>query len=388
MERNILTAKDYTDPAIFELEMTKIFSQCWHFAGLIDDLSENNHYLTVQAGYNNLVIVRDDHGHLSAFHNSCRHRGMKIVEGSGKIPHRHLSCPYHDWTYNWQGELKGLPQQASQFEGLDKSCLSLKPAKVAVWRGMLWVHPNKHADSLEDYFSGMSAHLASYRVESLVEAKDKTVDVLIKANWKLVVENYIDHYHLAQLHRGTLNMYDHKNAQFGFCGDHFYFWEPLSNEFRQNLAANSYLPLLMDENCPKLGTFVPLFFPSVGLAESESSWSTFQIIPLAINKTRVVIRHKVKNTSSFRFLTQAARSTQYWASHIKPKNANSPTEHPLGSADFLQEDVYVCEQLQASLASPYFEFGPSASVGESPIRGFQQRVQQWLDNNNNEHQPT
>ncbi|RBP80504.1 aromatic ring-hydroxylating dioxygenase subunit alpha [Marinomonas rhizomae] len=379
MEHNIFTAKNYTDPAIFDLEMRKIFSQCWHFAGLVEDLSKNNHYLTVLAGYNNLVIVRNDHGQLNAFHNRCRHRGMKILEGSGEISHSHLSCPYHDWAYNWQGELKGLPQEKAQFKGLDKACLSLKPAKVSIWRGMLWVHPDQDATSLEDYFSGMPEHLAPYCVEELIEAKDEIFEVVITANWKLVVENYIDHYHLSQLHRGTLNMYDHKSAQFGFCGDHYYFWEPLSEEFRSNLATNSALPLLMDKNSPQLGTFVPMLFPSFGLAESESSWSIYQILPLEVNKTRVIIRNKVKNTSSLNFLSQAARSAKFWTSRIKPKDNSYPNKHPLGSADFMQEDIYVCEQLQKSLISPYFEFGPSAAHGEAPIRGFQERVLRWLN---------
>ncbi|MEL0614946.1 aromatic ring-hydroxylating dioxygenase subunit alpha [Marinomonas arenicola] len=378
MEHNLFTAKNYTDPAIFELEMKKIFSRCWHFAGLVEDLSQNNHYLTVQAGYNNLVITRNDRGGLNAFHNSCRHRGMKILEGSGKMPHSHLSCPYHDWTYNWQGELKGLPHEKTQFKGLNKACLSLKPATVGICRGMLWVHPDQDATPLENYFAAMSEHLAPYRIEELIEPKGETFDTVIAANWKLVVENYIDHYHLAQLHRGTLNMYDHKKAQFRFCDDHYYFWEPLSTEFHRNLTSNSPLPLLMEQDSPQLGTFVPMLFPSFGLAESESSWSIYQVIPLAADKTRVIIRTKVKNASSLSFLSQAARSAKFWTSRVKPKDSNYPNNHPLGSADFMQEDIYVCEQLQKSLTSPYFEFGPSAAHGEAPIRGFQKRVLRWL----------
>ena len=379
MKINKMTAQHYTDSAFFELEKKRIFSNCWFLAGLVEDIVKPNHYFTVQAGNNNLVIVCDYNQQLRGFHNICRHRGMQLVEGEGAIRQANLTCPYHDWTYNWQGDLKGLPKQNTEFKGLDKSCLSLKAAKVGVWRGMVWVHPNLDATELDDYFAPMNDYLAPYDVMSLIESKDDVVEVEIRANWKLVVENYIDHYHLAQLHAGTLPMYDHKNAQFGFVDDHFHFWQPLKSDYKEGLEQNSYLPLIMSPNEAQLGAFVPMLFPCFGLAESESSWSLFHIQPLAVDLTKVVIRTKVKNVSSFTFMTQAAKSSSYWQNKQKAKFSHLSEDHPLGSGDFMREDVYVCEQMQKSLHSAYFEFGPSAEFGESSIRGFQQRVLNWLE---------
>lgn len=242
MEFNRLTAEAYTSQDIFNLEQKNIFSDCWYFCGLAEDLTEPFQYMTVQAGNNNLLIYKDEQGELQALHNICRHRGMQLVEGSGTLPKK-LVCPYHDWTYNQKGELKSLPKQNAEFSGLDKACLSLKPALAGIWRGMIWVHPNINAPSLQDHFAPMETHLAPYDISQLIEAKEHVLVDEIHANWKLVVENYIDHYHLAQLHSGSLSMYDHKNAQFGFANEHFYFWEPVSDNYKKNIEQNSPYPL-------------------------------------------------------------------------------------------------------------------------------------------------
>ena len=373
MEQNLLSAHDYTDEQTFALEQQKIFSNSWHFCGLAEDLSQPYQYITVQAGNNNLVVYRNEYGELNAFHNICRHRGIQLVEGQGKL-NRTIICPYHDWTYSQAGELKSMPKQKQDFIGVDKACLSLKPAQAGIWRGMIWAHPNPNAITLSEYFAPMAEHLAPYDVESLVEAKDYIIKETINANWKLVVENYIDHYHLAQLHAGTLAMYDHTRAEFGFVGEHFYFWEPLTKDYHADITKNAPYPMLMDENDARLGAWVPMLFPCIGLAETESSWSVFQIIPLSVSKTQVVIRSKVKACSMMEYLKQASASYSYWQRKVKGKYQNADESHALGSGDFMKEDIYVCEQLQKSLASSYFEFGPSAKLGELPIRVFQKQL--------------
>ena len=142
---------------------------------------------------------------------------------------------------------------------------------------MIWAHPNPSAVSLEEFFKPMQHHLAPYDVETLTEAKAHLVEEVINANWKLVVENYIDHYHLAQLHASTLAMYNHTQAEFGYVGDHYYFWEPLSDDYRANIAKNSPYPLLMPKEDNRIGAWVPMLFPCTGLAESESSGLFFRL---------------------------------------------------------------------------------------------------------------
>ena len=375
--RKLFSVSDYTDSDVFEQEQKQILSNCWHFGGFIEELTNIGDYITVQAGLNNILVFRNDNGTLSAFHNICRHRGMRLLDGRGKLNNT-IVCPYHDWTYSKTGGLQSLPKHKQEFAGLDKRCLSLKAANVGCWRGMIWVHPDSNVVSAEHYFADLTDRLAPYDIASLIEVKSERFERTIQANWKLVAENFIDHYHLAQLHAGTLNMYQHNRAEFGFFGEHFYFWEPLSKDYACALEQNAPYPLLLEANQKNLGVWAPMLFPCTGLVETESSWSVFQMVPLAVDQTKIIVRTKVKNCSTLAFVKQAARSFSYWQCQIKAKNERLGEQHPLASGDFMLEDIYVCEQLQKSLASPYMEFGPSASYGESPIREFHRLIKSKL----------
>ncbi|TDF42173.1 aromatic ring-hydroxylating dioxygenase subunit alpha [Alteromonadaceae bacterium M269] len=377
LKNNILPIEAYTDSTWFDLEMRHIFSSTWAYAGLVEDISEPGQFKSIQAGLNNIIIVKGRDHRLRAFHNMCRLKGTQLLRAEGKLQ-KAITCPYHDWTYDLEGELISVPKMDLEFANLDKSCLGLKQASVDIWRGMLWVHPEKDAPAVTQWFKDVEPYLGPHQPEKLMEAKDNVVIEDIKANWKIVVENYIDHYHLAQLHSGTLNMYDHAKAEFGFVGPHFAFWEPLDPEYAKNLEKNASMPLIDYIPKEQLGASVPMLFPGIGLGESETSWSVFHVIPIAVNHTRVEVRTKVMPASDWEFAKYASRSNKFWEKRIGPKYASEDANHPLGSADFMQEDIYVCEQQQKSYQSPYFELGPSASHGESPVRDHQQVVWDYL----------
>ena len=375
----------YTSPEFFQLELKYIFTQHWNVAGLVEDITQPGDFLTTQVGLVNIVVLLNEQHQLLAFHNMCSHRGTKLLDDSGNINELNDSnsivCPYHDWRFSLSGRLTKIPGERREFSGVEKACFNLTPAKVACWRGMIWVHPDSEAMALDTWLAPIKQHVAPYQVESLLEAKDEVISQEIKANWKIVVENYIDHYHLSHLHAGTLNMYAHSKAEFGFEGAHFRFWEPLAKDYQQGIENNSPMPLLISPEHPKLGAWVPMLFPGIGLAESESSWSLFHIVPLAVDKTLVHIRTKVRNASLLAFAAQASRSYSYWQQKIKAKNNKVSNKHPLGSADFMQEDIYVCEQLQSSLNNPYFTantIGAAAKLGEQPIRDHQALVWQLI----------
>ena len=357
----------YINPEFFNLEQEHIFSTTWSYAALIEDIKEPGQFKTVQAGLNNIIIMMGQDYRLRAFHNICRHRGTQLLRAEGKV-NKALICPYHDWSYDLEGDLLSLPKEQEEFDKLDKTSLGLKKASLGCWRGMVWVHPEPNAAAISDWLSQLEPHLGPHRVEELVESPEDKVVEVVNANWKIVVENYIDHYHLAQLHSGTLNMYNHKQAEFGFIGKHFAFWEPLEVEYASNIKANSPLPLI--DHIPKelLGAWVPMMFPGIGLSETESSWSDFHIIPLSVDRTRVEIRTKVMPSSDYDYLKQGLRSAKFWHKRIGAKYSSIDKKHPLGSGNFMQEDIYVCEQQQKSLSSPFYEQGPSAQSGEAPIR--------------------
>jgi len=382
MSTNIhnLPSEAYTSQEWFEREQKEIFSKTWRYAGFAEDISEPGQYISVQAGLNNLFIVMGRDRRLRAFHNLCRHRGTQLLRAVGKAQ-KAITCPYHDWTYDLEGKCISIPEEEREFCGeVDKSCLSLIPASVDLWRGMLFVHPDppEKAPFLAEWFGQVEPHLGPHQVENLVEYPEARTIYEIKANWKIVVENYIDVYHLAHLHAGTLAMYDHAKAEYGFHGPHYAFREPLSEEYAADLEKNAPTPLILPVD--QAAAYVPMLFPGIGLAESESNWATFIITPLAPDLTRIENRVRVANVSGWELTKQEWRSAAFWKKQIKPKYEDDDQSHdedPMTSGDFTAEDVYACEQQQKSLQSPYLKIGP-ASQGESPVLDHQKVVLQYL----------
>ena len=371
----ILPVEAYTSQAWFDRERELIFSRTWALAGFAEDLTEPGQYLSVQAGLNNIFVVMGGDRRLRAFHNICRHRGTQLIRSIGQAAA--LRCPYHDWTYDLEGKLVGVPRRGREFPDFDPSCVSLFPASVGVWRGLLWVHPDADAPSLAEWFGPIEPHLGPHRVDQLIEYKSGRTDDEIRANWKIVVENYIDAYHLKHLHSATLAMYDHDRIESGWHGPHFSFREPLSAEYEADIERKSALPLIDHVPRDQLAAWVPMLFPGIGLAESESTWSTFHVQPLAPDRTRVVTRTKVADVSGWKQAAQMLRSGALWQ-RTRGKYEGDAKLDPLASGDFMKEDIFVCEQQQRSLHSPYLEHGPSARIGEEPVRRHQEIVLEWL----------
>ncbi|WP_424941229.1 aromatic ring-hydroxylating oxygenase subunit alpha [Aliiroseovarius sp. S253] len=373
-----LPVEAYTSQDWFDREQRLIFSRSWRFAGLVEDVPEPGHYISVQAGLNNIFIVMGRDHRLRAFHNICRHRGTQLIRAVGKTQ-KALTCPYHDWTYDLEGNLISVPDEATEYpNGIDKKCLGLKAASVDVWRGMLFVHPDPDAPSLVEWFGAVDPHLGPHKPEELVEYEEARQSYEIKANWKIVVENYIDVYHLSHLHSNTLHMYDHAKAEYGWKGPHYHFWEPPSADYAKDLEANLPTPRVIAE--PHTGAWVPMLFPGIGLGASEDSWNIFIITPLGPNLTRVENRTKLANVSSWEFTKQGWSSWNFWKGFGGPKyNDHDATgeDDPMASGDFTAEDVYACEQQQKALVSPHLEIGPAA-IGESPITGHQQAILDFM----------
>ena len=371
----VLPVETYTSQEWFDRERERIFSRTWAYAGFAEDISEPGQYRSVQAGLNNIFIVMGRDRRLRAFHNICRHRGTQLLRAVGRTQ-RAIVCPYHDWTYDLEGQLTSVPNREKEFPDLDMTCFGLRKASVDRWRGMLWVHPDEHAGSIMDWFGEVEPHLGPHDVDSLVESPKSRTEHEIAANWKIVVENYIDGYHLGHLHSGTLAMYDHSRIRSGFVGPHFAFWEPLAPEYAEHLEQNVPYPLVIPTD--RLGAWVPMLFPGIGLAETESSWSVFHVTPLAPDRTRVVTRSKVADASSWAFMWQSIRSRSFWAKRVGGKYEGDSSD-PMASGDFMAEDIYACEQQQRSLGSPFFRHGPSSLAGEAGVRRHQELVAQWME---------
>ncbi|WP_196888551.1 aromatic ring-hydroxylating oxygenase subunit alpha [Aureivirga sp. CE67] len=386
-----LPVEAYTSQKWFDMEMKYLFSTTWQFAGFVEDVPNPGDYISVQAGLNNIFILKGRDNRLRAFHNICRHRGTQLLRAVGKAQ-KAITCPYHDWTYDLEGKLMSVPKKDEEFpelkgKELHKCNLNLHEASVDIFKGMLFVHPEKNAPSIMEFFGEVEPYLGPHIVEDLVEYSEKEEEAFytkeIKANWKIVVENYIDHYHLSHLHEGTLDMYDHSKAEFGWKGPHYWFYEPLMPDYLADVDNAVPYPLIKSVPREQIGAYVPWLFPNIGLGENESAWSTFHTIPLAPDRTLVVIRSKMENASSWEYTKQMTKSSlsSVWQKYgNKGKYEGDAKTDPMASGDFMEEDIYACEQQQKSLYSPMFSVGAQAKRGEYAIWRFQEEVKKWMQN--------
>ncbi|GAA4835725.1 aromatic ring-hydroxylating dioxygenase subunit alpha [Saccharopolyspora rosea] len=199
-----LPGQHYTDPAIFALEQSRIFESMWFCAVRCDDLDKPGAFQTVQIGRESVLVARDRGGRLNAFLNVCRHRGARLcIEEQGEVK-RSLQCPYHAWTYGLDGKLIAAPNLQGMPD-VDRSEYGLHRLHLREWLGYAWVCLADEPPSFEDtVIADVSARLGdegeidAYDVASLKLGKRIRYDV--KANWKQIIENFMECYHCATIH--------------------------------------------------------------------------------------------------------------------------------------------------------------------------------------------
>ena len=198
-----LPGRYYYDPAIFALEQERIFSRLWVCVGRADRLQDAGSYVVHQVGNESVIVLRDRDGQLRSFLNLCRHRGTRLCTAEQGQLHATLQCPYHAWTYALDGCLIGAPNMRGD-PGFDPARLGLLPVGLQVWEGLIWLNlsgaarPGWGPEPLAAQLGILYDRFAHYRVGELTSAATITYD--IKANWKLVVENFSECYHCAVIH--------------------------------------------------------------------------------------------------------------------------------------------------------------------------------------------
>jgi choline monooxygenase len=195
----------YSDPELPALERERIFARAWQYVGHAGELGDGPGYLAGSVGDIPVVVTRDRDGALRAFLNVCRHRGSVIASGAGA--RETLQCPYHAWTYGLDGELKAAPR-SNREPGFDCEGVSLRPASVGSWGPFLFVNPDPDALPLTEVLGDLPELVAAAGVEVTALRHHARADSAVKANWKLVAENFLECYHCAVAHPGFSALVD------------------------------------------------------------------------------------------------------------------------------------------------------------------------------------
>ncbi|HUP22590.1 MAG TPA: aromatic ring-hydroxylating dioxygenase subunit alpha [Thermoanaerobaculia bacterium] len=195
-----LAGKLYTDPAIFRREVDEIFGGLWLCAGREEAVPRPGDFLVRDLGDESIVVSRAEDGRLHAFYNVCRHRGARLLTEERGEGRRHFVCPYHAWTYGLDGQLQQAPLMADR---PDFRCehFPLVGLPVESWLGFFFLHlggsgqepPRALAEQVRDL-----PDLGDYDLPDLRVGARETYRV--KANWKMLCENYAECYHCSLVH--------------------------------------------------------------------------------------------------------------------------------------------------------------------------------------------
>ncbi len=216
-----LASRFYTDPAILEVDKSKIFHRTWQLVGTLDHpcgelngvkktISDPETYFTADVAGEPLLVVRDKpaaagrQGTLRAFSNVCRHRAGPIALGSGCK--NVMRCQYHGWTYTLDGRLIGTPD-VEGVEFFDHSTMGMVPVRLETWGKFIFINFDPNAEGLSTYLGKIPEQARGFQCAGLQPAERR--DYVIDCNWKVYVDNYLEGYHIPIAHPGLMREIDY-----------------------------------------------------------------------------------------------------------------------------------------------------------------------------------
>lgn len=187
----------YTSPEVYAQEKDRIFLDNWLCVAHVDQVAKPGDFMTGEILEEPFIVSRDRSGEIHAFMNMCLHRGVPVAQGQGSA--RGFSCPYHAWGYDLEGRLVATPFMAKSEFNPDGA--RLRPLALAQWQGWIFISFNPQVVPFEEFFGPMQADLGWFRSHECRLAERVVMEV--PCNWKLLLENLIDIYHVPILHKGS-----------------------------------------------------------------------------------------------------------------------------------------------------------------------------------------
>ena len=191
----------YTSPDYFAYEREAVLSREWHYLGRVDEVPRPGDYFTTVLLDEPLLVVRGDDGAVRVLSNVCRHRGMPVAEGSGSA--RRFVCPYHAWSYDRDGVLANAPRMRDK--GVTSATCRLPEFRSETWQGFIYANLDDDAAPLAPRLGNLHGLLQNYRPQEMriVQVAEEEW----RTNWKCLVENFMEAYHLSVVHPETLHPY-------------------------------------------------------------------------------------------------------------------------------------------------------------------------------------
>ena len=313
----------YTSAEFFEREVERIFRRVWNFAGRADEVPDPGDYFTLDMFGESIIVVRGKDHDVRAFANTCRHRGTRLLKGRGK--RRVISCPYHSWAFALDGTLLGAPDM-DRTPGFRKEDYPLLPVRLEQWAGFLFVALSDDVPSFEAYLGNIREKFSPYQFEDMVCVRRKAYE--IEGNWKLFVENAMEDYHTATVHRQSIGVQN--TAQEDATGE----WDAIHMESESTIAVlpedDTTLPHIEGlTGRPASGTYFTVIYPQTFFGTTQDCMWWLQSLPHAADRTTVVIGSCFPSSTVARpdFEEQVAKYYRRWDKSLPEDNAITQEQH-------------------------------------------------------------
>lgn len=202
-----LPADAYTHPDYWQQEQGSVFARHWVFVGFAHELEKVGDVMPVEVGGRPIFLIRNADGEIRAFHNACRHRCLKLVDKKTNVG-RVIRCPYHSWVYGLDGALRATPffggQENHNVEQFDPGEHGLVATHCEVWFDWVFVNLSAQPDSFEAHVAPLKQRLQGIDF-NLVKPVGMIDMGKVRCNWKLLMENFIEPYHVPTVHSSTTN---------------------------------------------------------------------------------------------------------------------------------------------------------------------------------------
>jgi len=334
-----LPSKYYTDPALFERELEIFYRRMWVGVGRLEEIPARGSYVTRDIAGDNVIVLRAGADDVRAFYNVCRHRGTRLcADTSGQLVSA-IQCPYHAWTYDFEGRLIGAPHMDGS-PGFQKSDFPLNAVRAGVWDGHVFVCLSPPGPALFEQLADLPRKFAAWRMGDLLVAHRLVYDV--RSNWKLIVQNYNECLHCPTLHPG-LNKLSHY-----LSGEN----EPLRPTYmggRMDLS-DGVDTMSMDGSCPRdplpgldpadrRRVYYYSVFPNFLIAPHPDYVLVHTLWPGAPDRTRIICEWLVHPAERAKPEFELSDAIAFWDMTNR-------------------QDWHVCELAQAGIGSRGYQPGP------------------------------
>jgi glycine betaine catabolism A len=282
-----LPARYYTDQALFRRELESFFFSDWVCAGRADVIPNAGDYFLRDIAGESIIVVRSDSGSIAAFYNVCRHRGTRLCENAqGRFAGR-IQCPYHGWTYAFDGRLLGAPHMDPA--SFDRAEYPLRALHADVWDGHIFINARPDPEPLARQLADLPERFAPWRMQSLRMHKRIVYDV--RANWKLIVANYNECLHCPVLHPALNRLTDYMGSdniapQPTYIGGAMGFRAGCETMSMDGKRRRDYLPGLGEEQRRQVCYYV--VYPNLLLSLHPDYMMIHTLWPRAIDRTEII----------------------------------------------------------------------------------------------------